>query len=226
MFKKLIYKFVYKERATPESYCSYLKNRCDYFGNNVYLGNPHKIWIDKNAEHFIQIGDNCQITSGVTILAHDESYSICGKVYNDLPRTQRMTHIGNNVFIGINSIILMGSFIGDNVIIGAGSVVSGNLESNSVYGGNPARRISSLDEYHEKHKKEFEKSAFLFIKQFEKRFKRLPKIEELHVYKLLFGAKIKTDLNKPNNMVEEINKTNIAKYKTVEDFLQQIKGNL
>ena len=43
--------------------------------------------------------------------------------------------IGDNVFIGMNSIILMGSHIGNNVIIGAGSVVSGNIPDNSVVGG-------------------------------------------------------------------------------------------
>lgn len=48
--------------------------------------------------------------------------------------------IGNNVFIGGGATILGGSHIGDNVIIGANSVVSGNVDSNSVYAGNPARK--------------------------------------------------------------------------------------
>ena len=47
--------------------------------------------------------------------------------------------IGDNVFIGMNSIILMGSHIGNNVIIGAGSVVSGNIPDNSVVGGGPSQ---------------------------------------------------------------------------------------
>lgn len=61
--------------------------------------------------------------------------------------------IGNNVFIGVNSIVLKDTIIGDNVIIGAGSVISGNVESNSVYAGVPAKKICSLDEYVEKLKK-------------------------------------------------------------------------
>lgn len=85
---------------------------------------------------FIEMGDNVQITSGVTILAHDYSYSVCGKNMEALPRKQRVTRIGHNVFIGMNSIVLMGAYVGDNVIIGAGSVVAGHCDDNSVYVGN------------------------------------------------------------------------------------------
>lgn len=41
--------------------------------------------------------------------------------------------IGNNVWIGSNSIILKGSTIGDNVVIGAGSVVKDYIPNNTVY---------------------------------------------------------------------------------------------
>lgn len=47
----------------------------------------------------------------------------------------------------MHSIVLKGTNIGDNVIIGAGSVVRGNIESNSVYAGVPAKRISSIDDF-------------------------------------------------------------------------------
>lgn len=47
--------------------------------------------------------------------------------------------IGNNVFIGTNSIILKGLFIGDNSIIGAGSVVSKSIPANEIWAGNPVK---------------------------------------------------------------------------------------
>lgn len=52
--------------------------------------------------------------------------------------------IGENVFIGCNSIILKGATIGDNTTIGAGSVVSGNIPANCVAAGNPAKVIKQL----------------------------------------------------------------------------------
>lgn len=46
--------------------------------------------------------------------------------------------IGDNVYIGANSTVIGGITIGDNVTVEAGSVVTKNLDSNAVYGGNPA----------------------------------------------------------------------------------------
>ena len=59
--------------------------------------------------------------------------------------------IGNNVFIGADSIVLCNTKIGDNVIVGAGSVVTNDLPSNGVYAGNPAKYIYSFEEYKKKH---------------------------------------------------------------------------
>ena len=49
--------------------------------------------------------------------------------------------IEDDVWVGHGSIILSGVTIGKGSIIAAGSVVTGNVESYSIYGGNPARKI-------------------------------------------------------------------------------------
>lgn len=86
----------------------------------------------------------------VHILAHDAStkmvlgYTKIGQVI-----------IGNNVFIGAGSIVLPGITIGNNVIIGAGSVVTHDIPDGCVFAGNPARKISSLEDYAKKSRKLF-----------------------------------------------------------------------
>lgn len=80
-------------------------------------------------------------------MAHDYSRSVARYTYGENIGGGRPTTIGNNVFIGMNSIILMGTIIGNNVIVGAGSVVSGIFPDNVVIGGNPAHIICSLEEY-------------------------------------------------------------------------------
>ena len=50
-------------------------------------------------------------------------------------------NIGHDVWIGGHTIILSGSTIGNGTVIGAGSLVSGNLESYSIYAGNPIKKI-------------------------------------------------------------------------------------
>ena len=54
--------------------------------------------------------------------------------------------IGNNVWIGGNSVIAPGVTIGDNVVVGAGSVVTKDVPDNVVVVGNPARILKKINE--------------------------------------------------------------------------------
>ena len=71
----------------------------------------------------------------------DPSFDCFGKV-----------KIGNNVYIGTNSLIMPGVTIGDNVLVAAGSVVTHSIPNNVVIGGNPAHVICSFEEYYDKNK--------------------------------------------------------------------------
>lgn len=52
--------------------------------------------------------------------------------------------IGDNSFIGMNTIILKGTVIGHNVVVGAGSVVHGTFPDNCIIAGNPAKVIRKI----------------------------------------------------------------------------------
>ncbi len=52
--------------------------------------------------------------------------------------------IGDDCFIGMNSIILKGSRLGDRVVVGAGSVVHGTFPDDCIIAGNPAKIIKRL----------------------------------------------------------------------------------
>jgi maltose O-acetyltransferase len=113
-------------------------------GKNVFISKD--VRIDDDFPWLISIGDDCTITAGVIILAHDAStknhlgYSKIGKVT-----------IGNKTFIGFRSIILPDVKIGNNVIIAAGSIVTNNVPDDVIVAGNPARIIGKTSEYSEKH---------------------------------------------------------------------------
>ena len=53
--------------------------------------------------------------------------------------------VGDDVFVGANSIILKGVIIGARVIIGAGSVVTKNIPSDEIWAGNPAKFIRKVN---------------------------------------------------------------------------------
>ncbi|MBS1401773.1 MAG: acyltransferase [Oscillospiraceae bacterium] len=103
--------------------------------------------IDANWPWLISVGDDVTLSSNVRLLAHDASTAKTG-VHTKIG----IILIGNNVFIGADTIVLCNTRIGDNVIIGAGSVVTGDVPSDSVYAGNPARLICTFQEYQKKHK--------------------------------------------------------------------------
>ena len=53
--------------------------------------------------------------------------------------------IEDDVFIGMNCLVLKGVTIGHGSVIGAGSVVTGNIPAGVIAAGNPARVIRSLE---------------------------------------------------------------------------------
>lgn len=97
-----------------------------------------------HAQDFIKIGNNCVFASGISIIdsnAHQVK-STNRTIGRDTPQG---IVIGNNVWIGLNAIILKGTVIGDNSIVSAGSVVQGYFEENSIIRGNPATNVGSID---------------------------------------------------------------------------------
>ena len=109
-------------------------------GKNVEIG--YLVMIDNLYPSKVSIGDNTTITYGVTILAHDNAKYYTGK--SSKP-TVVNTIIGNNCFLGINSIILPGIKVNDGAIVGSGSIVTKNVPSNKVFVGNPAVEVSKRD---------------------------------------------------------------------------------
>jgi acetyltransferase-like isoleucine patch superfamily enzyme len=99
----------------------------------------------------ISFGDNVYVTSGVQFITHDGGTLILRKEIPDLEWTAPIS-VGNDVYFGVRALILPGVTIGNRCIIAAASVVTRDVPDNSVVGGVPARRISSVDEYMEKMK--------------------------------------------------------------------------
>lgn len=143
-------RLVYGPASSPDRFISHLIKSGVEIGEGTVFFDPVNTIVDTQNPKLLKLGRNVRITSGVIILTHDFSWSVIAGVTGDCVGGVAPVKIGNNVFVGVNSVILKGTLIGDNVIIGAGSIVSGKLESNSVYAGNPVRKIMSLDEFYKK----------------------------------------------------------------------------
>ncbi len=190
--RHLIKKIVYKEKASEKDLINYLRKNGAKIGENVRIWAPQKNRIDMSYPWLLQIGDNVRITEGVVILTHDYSWSVIKSFSSEkinegqiLGAVSPVT-IGNNVFIGMNAIITRGVTVGDNVIIGAGSVVTKDCEANSVYAGNPAKKIMTLEEYYDKRKSlQFQEAKTLALRYYEV-FGKKPSEDVFSEYFMLF----------------------------------------
>ncbi|WP_241666118.1 acyltransferase [Planococcus koreensis] len=99
--------------------------------------------------YLITIGDHVTVGANVQFVSHDGGVWIFREEYPNIDVLAPIK-IGNNVFLGINSIIMPGVTVGDNCIIAAGSIVTKNVQSNTIVGGSPAKFLKTVEEYKEK----------------------------------------------------------------------------
>jgi len=110
----------------------------------IVIGNNSRIFgAYIHAKNKIHIGDNCVIAANINIFdSNGHELISCNRVIgSDNPKP---INIKNNVWIGMNAVILKGTTIGNNCVVAAGSVVKGDFPDNTLIQGNPAKAVSIL----------------------------------------------------------------------------------
>ncbi len=118
---------------------------CDYgshieVGKNFYA-NYNCTIIDVGK---VKIGDNCMLAPNVAI--YTAGHPIFPDTRNSTFEYGKEVTIGDNVWIGGNSVVCPGVSIGNNVVIGAGSVVVKDISDNVIAAGNPCKVIRKITE--------------------------------------------------------------------------------
>lgn len=90
------------------------------------------------------IGDNCQLAPNVSI--YTAGHPVHPETRNSGYEYGIKVTIGDNVWIGGNTVICPGVHIGDNVVIGAGSVVTKDIPDMVIAAGNPCKVIREITE--------------------------------------------------------------------------------
>ena len=112
----------------------------------------------------VKIGDNCQIAPNVAV--YTAGHPIHPVSRNSLYEYGISVTIGDNVWIGGNTVIMPGVHIGSNTVIGAGSVVTKDIPDWVVAAGNPCRVIRQITDEDKKYyfkDREFDPEAWEFI---------------------------------------------------------------
>lgn len=128
----------------------FVKIRNSKIGKYTYVATSCRIG-DAKIGKFCSIGPNCIIGTGSHpskefVSTHPIFYSakrqagttFSDKNYYDESKT---VEIGNDVWIGLNAIVLDSVKIGDGAIIGAGALVNKDVPAYAVFGGVPAKLI-------------------------------------------------------------------------------------
>jgi acetyltransferase-like isoleucine patch superfamily enzyme len=131
----------------------------------VSIGDDCEIYDDVNfgsEPYLVSIGNHVRITRGVKFVTHDGGVWVLRKAYN-MPEIDlfRPITVGDNVHIGMNAIIMPGVSIGNNVIIGCGAVVTKPIPDGEIWGGIPARKLLSVEEYYNKHLSDFDSTKHM-----------------------------------------------------------------
>jgi acetyltransferase-like isoleucine patch superfamily enzyme len=125
--------------------------------SSIFILKPGKLFIDDYSgfsgvsivcTSSIHIGKHLFCGGNVSIWDtdfHPLNYLDRRNNYNENTKTAPIT-IGDDVFIGANSIVLKGVTIGDRAIIGAGSVIAKNIPADQIWAGNPAKFIRDISD--------------------------------------------------------------------------------
>ena len=161
---KILHYLEYKKKEYIHSYLqekSYKKakhiGKCVRFNGISYLGNIENIVIGNNvhigdnayisAKGGLEIGDNTHISRNLVLYTDNHNYKGKYLPYDDTFIEKKVV-IEKNVWIGMNVVILPGSYIEEGCIIGAGAVVAGRIPKCSIYGATLGKIIDKRDEVH------------------------------------------------------------------------------
>ncbi len=106
-------------------------------GRHVYLNSGCVLYTGNG----INIGDNVLVAANCTFAASNHEFFDSAQLIRlqGFKASRGGILIGNDVWIGANTVVLDGAVIGEGAVIAAGSVVRGRVEPYSICGGNPLR---------------------------------------------------------------------------------------
>lgn len=157
-------------------YIIFLRKRGVTIGKGTaFFGN---VKIDDTRPFLVEIGENCVLADGATVLTHGYDLSVLHRFYGEMFCSHGKVVLEGNNFVGNNAVILKGVTIGKNTIIGACSVVTHNIPPNVVAAGNPCKVIMTLKEYFEKRKILHVEEAKAYALEIYRKSKRIPNITD------------------------------------------------
>lgn len=127
-------------RSVVESYCC-INNAV----GDVVIGDYTRIGIHCTVIGPVCIGNHVNLAQGITVTALNHNFEDTTKRIDEQGVSTKPVVIGDDVWIGANTVILPGVTIGHHVVVAAGAVVTKDVPDNCVVGGVPAKVIKNVE---------------------------------------------------------------------------------
>ncbi|MBA2609554.1 MAG: acyltransferase [Actinobacteria bacterium] len=125
------------------------------FGPGVRLIAPHRLVIGSrtriardatiDARAGVEIGPNTMIGFEAVVLSETHRFEDPDQPVRDQGMEGRPVRIGSNAWLGARVFVLPGRNVGNNAIVGASSVVTRDVDPNTIVAGNPAKLVRERD---------------------------------------------------------------------------------
>lgn len=158
----------YYDYLRNEYYKHQIEETAEEVGSDLFVGgetlvnsrtvlgdNVHFMGLEIRGEGPVTIGDNFHSGSACDIMTENHNYDSGDAIPYDDTFVRKGVEIGDNVWFGINVIVIPGVTIGEGAIIQSGSVVTQDIPAGAIAGGHPAEVFDQRDmDHYEKLKAE------------------------------------------------------------------------
>jgi acetyltransferase-like isoleucine patch superfamily enzyme len=132
-------KFWLGDYSVIESFCC-INNAV----GDVIIGDHTRVGLHNTIIGPVTIGSHVNLAQGITVTALNHNFEESSKRIDEQGVTTKPVIIGNDIWIGVNAVILPGVSIGDHSVVAAGAVVTKDVPPHSLVAGVPAKIIKKI----------------------------------------------------------------------------------
>lgn len=129
-----------RQFATQAAHNIVVKHNAD-ISPNIRIGSRSELGTRCLIQANVSIGDDVMMGPDVKIYSRNHGHERTDIPMMDQGQIEKTTHIGNDVWLGANCLIMPGVRVGNHCIIAAGAVVTKDTPDYAIMGGSPARVV-------------------------------------------------------------------------------------
>ena len=132
-------RFSLGDHSVVESFCC-INNAV----GDVMIGDHTRVGIHNTIIGPVSIGNHVNLAQGITVTALNHNFSDPDKLIDEQGISTAAVHIGDDVWIGANAVVLPGVTIGNHSVVAAGAIVTKDVPQGSLVAGVPAKILKQI----------------------------------------------------------------------------------